>query len=75
MIKEILDASKAEKTDMEDAKEVDLSELVERVAGPYQTARKSAGFSSLALNSYEYLRIWSIRKPPVIVQTVFIRLF
>ncbi len=43
MIKEILDASKAEKTDMEDAKEIDLSELVEQAAEPYQMIAKLKG--------------------------------
>ena len=43
MIKEILDASKAEKTDTEDDKEIDLSELVEQVAEPYQMIAKSKG--------------------------------
>ena len=43
MIKEILDASKAEKTDMQDDKEIDLSELVEQIAEPYQMIAKSKG--------------------------------
>ena len=43
MIKEILDASKAEKTDMQDDKEIDLSELVEQIAEPYQMVAKSKG--------------------------------
>lgn len=43
MIKEILDASKAEKTDMKDDKEIDLSELVEQIAEPYQMIAKSKG--------------------------------
>lgn len=41
MIKEILDVSKAEKTDMEDDKEIALSELVEQVVEPYQIIAKS----------------------------------
>ncbi len=43
MIKEILDASKAEKTDIDDDKEINLSELVEQVAEPYQMIAKSKG--------------------------------
>ena len=43
MIKEIIDASKAEKTDMQDDKEIDLSELVEQIAEPYQMIAKSKG--------------------------------
>lgn len=43
MIKEILDASKAEKTDMEDDKEIDLSELMEQIVEPYQMIAKSKG--------------------------------
>ena len=41
MIKEILDVSKAEKTDMEDDKEIVLSELVEQAVEPYQIIAKS----------------------------------
>lgn len=43
MIKEILDTSKAEKTDIDDDKEINLSELVEQVAEPYQMIAKSKG--------------------------------
>lgn len=43
MIKEILDASKAERTDMEDDEEIDLSELLEQIAEPYQMIAKSKG--------------------------------
>lgn len=43
MMKEILDASKAEKTDIDDDKEINLSELVEQVAEPYQMIAKSKG--------------------------------
>lgn len=43
MIKEILDASKAERTDMEADEEIDLSELVEQIAEPYQMIAKSKG--------------------------------
>jgi len=43
MIKEILDASKAERIDMEDDEEIDLSELVEQIAEPYEMIAKSKG--------------------------------
>lgn len=43
MIKEILDASKAERTDMEDDAEIYLAELVEQIAEPYRMIAKSKG--------------------------------
>ena len=45
MIKEILDASKAEKAGMEDEREIELSELVELTVEPYQIIAKSRGIS------------------------------
>ncbi len=60
MIKEILDASKAERTDMEDDEEIDLSELVEQIAEPYRMIAKSKGICIKADISQQFIITYPI---------------
>ncbi len=60
MIKEILDASKAERTNMEDNEEIDLSELVEQIAEPYRMIAKSKGICIKADISQQFIIAYPI---------------